>query len=79
MIALDDGLLTMVAIMAHLTCNCFSESLGVSTRVQVILPQATGTAQIGMKGAVQRSEYPVLYLLHGWSEDESIWMRRTSI
>ena len=23
--------------------------------------------------------YPALYLLHGWSDDETIWMRRTSI
>jgi S-formylglutathione hydrolase FrmB len=47
--------------------------------MQVILPQATGSGQIGIKGAVQRDRYPVLYLLHGWSDDDTIWMRRTSI
>lgn len=65
--------------MAHLTCNFFSETLGVSTSMNVILPQAIGDGQIGMKGAKQRSRYPILYLLHGWSDDDSTWMRRTSI
>jgi len=65
--------------MAHLTCRFFAETLGVSTSMQVILPQATGGGQIGMSGGERKSAYPVLYLLHGWSDDESIWMRRTSI
>jgi S-formylglutathione hydrolase FrmB len=47
--------------------------------MHVILPQATGSGQIGMGGAQARTRYPVLYLLHGWSDDDSIWMRRTSI
>lgn len=65
--------------MAHLSCNFFSESLGVSTSMQVLLPQSTGNTQIGMAGAPSRNTYPVLYLLHGWSDDDTIWMRRTSI
>jgi putative tributyrin esterase len=65
--------------MAFLTCHFFAETLGVSTAMQVLLPQATGSGQIGMGGARRRVEYPVLYLLHGWSDDESVWMRRTAI
>lgn len=65
--------------MAYLSCNFFAETLGVSTSMQVLLPQATGTGQIGQAGAPARESYPVLYLLHGWSDDDSIWMRRTSI
>lgn len=65
--------------MARLTCQFFSDALGVSTTMEVLLPQPTGSAQIGMDGAPRRDAYPVLYLLHGWSDDESIWMRRTSI
>ncbi len=65
--------------MAFLTCRFFAETLGVSTAMNVLLPQATGGGQIGLGGAARRERYPVLYLLHGWSDDESIWMRRTAI
>jgi putative tributyrin esterase len=44
----------------------------------VILPQAT-TAQIGMRGHAAGGPPPVLYLLHGLSDDDTIWVRRTSI
>lgn len=64
--------------MALLDCRFFSETLGLSTRMQVILPQAT-TRQIGMESRASRTRHPVLYLLHGLSDDESIWLRRTSI
>ncbi|AWB46269.1 esterase [Paenibacillus sp. CAA11] len=64
--------------MALLTCQFFSEVLGLSTSMQVILPQET-RQQIGMEGRAISGKHPVLYLLHGLSDDESIWMRRTSI
>jgi len=44
----------------------------------VILPQETKT-QIGMKGTSKKKKHPVLYLLHGLSDDHTIWLRRTSI
>ena len=44
----------------------------------VILPQST-SAQIGMTGSASTGETPVLYLLHGLSDDDTIWLRRTSI
>jgi len=48
--------------------------------MNVILPQKTGKGQIGIKTVVkERSKYPVLYLLHGMSDDHSIWLRRTSV
>jgi S-formylglutathione hydrolase FrmB len=46
--------------------------------MNVILPQAT-TGQIGMKGRVRTKKHPVLWLLHGMSDDHTIWVRRTSI
>ncbi len=46
--------------------------------MNVILPQAT-RQQIGMKGAAGIGPHPVLWLLHGASDDHTIWMRRTSI
>ncbi|MDD3118223.1 MAG: alpha/beta hydrolase family protein [Victivallales bacterium] len=66
--------------MALLNCNFFASSLGISTAMTVILPQPTGAAQIGMAGSKSnRKTFPVLYLLHGLSDDHTIWMRRTSI
>jgi putative tributyrin esterase len=64
--------------MAHLRCDFFSETLALSTSMTVILPQATST-QIGMTGQAGTEPPPVLYLLHGLSDDHTIWLRRTSI
>jgi putative tributyrin esterase len=64
--------------VALLHCNFFSEALELSTSMTVILPQET-THQIGMTGRTRGAEPPVLYLLHGLSDDDSIWLRRTSI
>lgn len=45
----------------------------------VLLPQATTANQIGMRGAAGTGAHPTLYLLHGLSDDDTIWVRRTSI
>jgi len=59
-------------------CEFFSEALELSTSMTVILPQQT-SGQVGMTGQVRDGPPPVLYLLHGLSDDDSIWARRTSI
>jgi S-formylglutathione hydrolase FrmB len=64
--------------MVHLRCDFFSEALSLSTSMTVLLPQRT-TTQIGMEGYTSDSPPPVLYLLHGLSDDDTIWLRRTSI
>jgi len=64
--------------MALMQCHFFSEVLGLSTTMTVILPQAT-KSQIGMEGRSFGEKHPTLYLLHGLSDDDSIWLRRTSI
>src|SRR3954470_11945662 len=64
--------------MALLRCDVFSEALSLSTSMTVILPQPTRT-QIGMIGGAGEDPPPVLYLLHGLSDDDTIWLRRTSI
>jgi S-formylglutathione hydrolase FrmB len=64
--------------MALIHCDFFSDVLGLSTAMTVILPQAT-SAQIGMSGAVVADKHPTLYLLHGMSDDHTTWLRRTSI
>src|SRR4051812_40903898 len=64
--------------MALLRWDVFSDALSLSTSLTVILPQPTRT-QIGMTGDAGEDPPPVLYLLHGLSDDDSIWLRRTSI
>ncbi|MFD2881182.1 alpha/beta hydrolase [Paenibacillus rhizoplanae] len=64
--------------MALIECKFYSEVLGLSTSMTVILPQQT-TTQIGMSNVSKGTLHPTLYLLHGLSDDDSIWLRRTSI
>jgi S-formylglutathione hydrolase FrmB len=66
--------------MALIDCKFYSEVLGMSSSMLVILPQGTAT-QIGMVGqsGSQSNGFRTLFLLHGLSDDETIWMRRTSI
>lgn len=64
--------------MAFIQCDFFSDVLGLSCSMNVVLPQKT-KRQIGMEGKARQEKCPVLYLLHGMSDDHTIWMRRTSI
>ena len=70
--------------MALLRCDFFSEVLEVGTSMTVLLPQA-GEEQIGISsGPTARQTtaedgFPVLYLLHGLSDDSTAWLRYTSI
>ncbi len=47
--------------------------------MDVILPQQIENGQIGLQSHNRAAEFPVLYLLHGLSDDQTIWQRRTSI
>ena len=53
--------------MALCELHFFSQALVKQTAAYVILPE------------VGTPPYPVLYLLHGLSDDHTIWLRRTSI
>jgi len=64
--------------MALMRCDFFSEVLGLSTSMTVILPQSA-EGHIGTGGSVGAGPPPVLYLLHGLSDDDTTWVRRTSI
>ncbi|MDP0496806.1 MAG: alpha/beta hydrolase family protein [Verrucomicrobiota bacterium JB024] len=64
--------------MAFIQCSFFSEALEMSSTINVILPQQTA-AQVGMQGRSRDGRHPVLWLLHGRTDDHTIWMRRTSI
>ena len=64
--------------MAFLQVEFFSKTLGVASTVNVILPEAD--MGIGVTAGGREETLPkVLYLLHGYSDDHSIWMRRTSV
>lgn len=64
--------------MALMHVDFFSDTLGMCAEMDVVLPQQT-SGQIGMEGKAGSGKYPTLYLLHGMSDDHTIWQRRTSI
>ena len=64
--------------MALLHVDFFSDVLGMCMDMDVILPQQT-SGQIGMEGKAGDGRYKTMYLLHGMSDDQTIWQRRTSI
>ena len=63
--------------MALLHLNYFSDVLGVQTPVDVILPEVK--QGIGVEASGEEALPKVLYLLHGYSDDQTIWQRRTSV
>lgn len=57
--------------MAFLQCSFFSQTLKIAVSVNAIVPTP-------LEGEPTK-KYPVLYLLHGLSDDHTIWSRRTSV
>lgn len=55
--------------MAFCELHYFSKALGMQTAANVLLPE----------GDQHKGPFPVFYLLHGLSDDHTIWLRRTSI
>src|SRR5690625_2816006 len=64
--------------MALIRCDFFSEVLKLSTSMTVILPE-NNKSQIGMENKAFNNKHQTLFLLHGLSDDHTIWTRRTSI
>jgi S-formylglutathione hydrolase FrmB len=56
----------------------FSRVLGLTCTLSVLLPDRPGTVE-DETAQVPEGPYPTLYLLHGLSDDHTIWQRRTSI
>jgi len=63
--------------MALIQCDFYSHALRMASSMQVVLPQTKEPMTV--QQGVANEKYPVLYLLHGLSDDHTIWMRRTSI
>lgn len=63
--------------------NYFSNILGINTNLNVLIPQRRTDEiekdKIEDNNNLNKNGYPVVYLLHGFGNDESLWMRRTSI
>jgi putative tributyrin esterase len=67
--------------MASIDCKFFSDTLGMSSSMRVLLPEPS-IRQIGRGASGATSDggkHPVLFLLHGLSDDETIWTRFTAI
>ncbi len=65
--------------MALLHVNFFSDVLGLGMNMDVLLPQQTSRGQAGAEGIGKGGKYKTMYLLHGMSDDHTMWQRRTSI
>jgi S-formylglutathione hydrolase FrmB len=69
--------------MALIDCKFFSETLGMCSSLRVILPETTrersGDNKVSHAGAAGFPGHKTLYLLHGMSDDESVWTRSTCI
>ena len=55
--------------MTHLTVRLFADTLGKFTQCEILLPDRPDRDR----------PLPTLYLLHGLSDDNTIWMRRTAL
>lgn len=64
--------------MAFVQVELFSETLGLSDTVHVLVPQRM-RRKTGHVSQSFRRPYPVLYLLHGGSDNHTSWMRKTSL
>ncbi len=65
--------------MALINIKFASEVLGRCTSIDVIIPQKSTAGQIGIDSKAEGEKYKCLLLLHGLSDDGTIWARRTSI
>jgi len=64
--------------MAFMQIELFSETLGLADTVNVLVPQRLRRKE-GHISRNFRPPYPVLYLLHGGSDNHTSWMRKTSL
>ncbi len=64
--------------MALIHCDFYSQTLKLSSSICVILPDLP-TGQTPILNTLKPIRFPTLFLLHGLSDDHTIWQRRTSI
>ncbi len=64
--------------MAFLRCDFYSDVLAQATSMNVILPEGIESCK-SMDSNFVEGEFPVLYLLHGYNGDETVWFRFSAI
>jgi len=64
--------------MALIHCHFNSQVLDLKSTLSVILPDLA-LSEAGVPPVISHQRYPTLYLLHGLSDDHTVWQRRTSI
>ncbi len=64
--------------MALMHVSFYSEILSLSVEMDVILPQAR-RGKLPQAGLTQDGQFKALYLLHGYTDDQTSWQRRSSI
>ena len=62
-----------MARMARIEAHFFSEKLGMCVTCNVIIPQRRE------ENAAENEKFKTLWLLHGYGDDESTWLRRTNV
>lgn len=62
--------------MAWLHMQFHSETLRMPVPMEVLIPQQLAG---GKRGKVHEGPYPTLYLLHDLGEDQTAWLRRSSL
>lgn len=66
--------------MALIHTDIYAKSLFMATQLDVILPEPQQGVGVAASGEAEAdAPLPVLYLLHGTTDDHTIWQRRTSI
>ncbi|MBQ2669017.1 MAG: esterase family protein [Clostridia bacterium] len=65
--------------MAFVDFKYFSPVMGMQMNIGVILPEVMQGIGVEGTGKDENAPIPTLYLLHGTSDDQTIWHRRTSI
>jgi putative tributyrin esterase len=64
--------------MALIQCNFYSDVLAQATTMNVLLPEGIKSCTSVDSHCID-GDFPVLYLLHGYNGDESVWLRYTSL
>lgn len=65
--------------MAFMQVEFFSKILHMAVAADVVIPQSV-TGEIGLESQEAKDgKHPVLWLLHGATDDHTTWQRRTSI
>ena len=65
--------------MALITLKFMSEVLGRQSEIIVVVPQRNTSGEIGQNTKADSVKYKTLLMLHGLSDDNTIWLRRSNI